>query len=71
MSKKLFQACIECKDRCIGCHSKCKKYIEDRAELDVRNEREKQIKSASRSINNWDFEKVVFWGSKRANKHSS
>ena len=63
-NNRLFQACDGCKDRHVGCHSSCKKYIEDRAELDARNAREKQIKSASRSINNWDFEKVVFWGPK-------
>lgn len=64
MSNKLFQACNGCKDRYVGCHSSCEKYIEDRAELDVRNAKEKQLKSVSESINNWDFDKVVFWGSK-------
>lgn len=64
MASKLFQACNGCEDRHVNCHSSCKKYIEDRAELDARNAREKQLKAASESINKWDFDKVVFWSSK-------
>lgn len=64
MASKLFQACNGCEDRHVSCHSSCKKYIEDRAELDARNAREKQLKAVSESINKWDFDKVVFWSSK-------
>lgn len=64
MSSKLFQACNGCEDRYVGCHSSCKKYIEDRSELDARNAREKQLKSVSKSVNNWDFDKAVFWSPK-------
>ena len=64
MASKLFQACYKCEDRYVGCHSSCHKYIEDGAELDARNVREKQLKSVSKSISDWDFDKVVLWGSK-------
>lgn len=64
MSNKLFKACNGYENRYVGCHSSCKKYIEDRAELDARNAREKQLKATSESINKWDFDKVVFWSSK-------
>lgn len=64
MVSKLFQACNGCEDRHVGCHSSCEKYIEDKAKLDAHNAREQQLKSASKSIDKWDFDKVMFWSSK-------
>ncbi len=34
----MIYSCMNCKERCVGCHSSCKKYRQDRAENDAINE---------------------------------
>lgn len=44
--------CLNCKDRSVGCHSTCDKYINFRKELDNHNEKihnEKELANANRS----------------------
>lgn len=35
----MIYACMDCKERRVGCHSSCEKYRQDRAENDAMNER--------------------------------
>lgn len=44
---KLKAPCLNCPDRKEGCHSKCKKYIQFRKELDIINETEQKRKQTN------------------------
>lgn len=35
----MIYSCMNCKERCVGCHSSCEKYWQDRAKNDKMNER--------------------------------
>ncbi len=47
---KMKSPCLGCKDRFIGCHSKCDKYIKYRNEYDKLNKKEFMAKMYSSGI---------------------
>lgn len=48
MAQASFHVCYHCKDRTVGCHSKCKAYL---AEKEA-NEKERAERNAQRGIDN-------------------
>ena len=44
------QSCRECTDRYLGCHSKCEKYIREKAENDAINEEIRKKKKVEQAF---------------------
>lgn len=51
-----FEACVKCTDRTVGCHGSCLKYLNDKAEAAMENERIRRIKMAEKDITSYECE---------------
>lgn len=56
--------CHDCKDRVIGCHGKCEKYLEFRKKLDIQNEHERYSKRNPREIDNYGLGLFMYRGNR-------
>ena len=52
-----FNNCNKCENRTVGCHSTCKKYIEDRARYDEIKERERKDNDITGYLNRMTINK--------------
>ena len=51
------KSCYKCQDRHIGCHSKCKRYKQERAEYD----RQKEIVKKEKERHMDTFDRFRYW----------
>lgn len=58
-----FESCYHCKERYLGCHSICPKYLKEKADWEMT----KQIiaKNKVPVLTSYDFNSIVYVGSKR------
>ena len=58
-----FKSCYHCKERYLGCHSVCPKYIKEKAEWEAT----KQIiaKNKASTLTSYDFNEIAYSSCKR------
>lgn len=63
-----FKSCYYCKERYLGCHSICPKYLKEKAE----REKQKEYAEAHKTVmlTNYDFDKIVYVSPKRHKRRS-
>lgn len=52
-----FKSCYHCKERYLGCHDKCNKYLKEKAEHEKHKEYAKTHQAVM--LTNYDFDKIT------------
>lgn len=62
-----FKSCHYCKERYLGCHSVCPKYLKEKAEHEKHKEYAKTHQAAM--LTNYDFDKITYVSSRLSKRH--